>query len=160
MDWTLRSLIKCHGYWTALFCCTIVVWWTWFTLDPERSIGFVKAHNIRYFGIPALIFGMLWTMACVALVVAIYKESLFLLCPFSTMFLIEFGALLCRDIYLVASHHNMDETYLFNLSAPGRLYLSCILYVVPNIAFSLLALKHIFQDEKKIAGQDSDYFIS
>ncbi|XP_021696594.1 uncharacterized protein LOC110675572 [Aedes aegypti] len=145
MDMQLRTMIKFNGYWMAISWGMVVVWWTSLMLDPEQSHGYVKAHNIRYGGIPAMIFGIIWILTCATLVFGIYKESLFLLCPFASMFLIEFCMVLCRDVYLMSSDHSIDETILFNLSAPNETSMPLLLFAVPNMAFSLLALMQIFR---------------
>ncbi|XP_065079767.1 uncharacterized protein LOC135702662 [Ochlerotatus camptorhynchus] len=147
MDKTLRLLIKLHGYCTAAACGAFVIWWTWFALDPEQSVGFVKAYNIRYFGIPAVIFGVIWLLSCLLLMIGIFEEKQFLLCPFASMFLIDFGILLSRDVFLVVSESAFDKTVFFNVSSLSRTHLPFVLFIVPNIAFSLLALMRIFRHE-------------
>ncbi|XP_055607482.1 uncharacterized protein LOC129755152 [Uranotaenia lowii] len=110
-------------------------------------------YNFRFSGIPMLILGSAWIMASIILVIGIFKECAKLIYPYGFVFAMELVTLILRDVYLLIAGKSWDEMVFINISVV------LLLFIIPYIALSLLALLKLIEVDPITPKSRSDNFV-
>ncbi|KAL1379009.1 hypothetical protein pipiens_015214 [Culex pipiens pipiens] len=152
MDRFLRFFIKFHGYAIALLSILFALVSVLFTrLNYHYPLE--EWYNFRFSGIPMLILGAAWIMASVILVVGVFKENTRLIYPYGVVFVLELATLILRDVYLLVAGKDWDEMVFINVSVV------LLLFIIPYIALSLLALLKLIEVDPIMPKSRSDNFV-
>lgn len=152
MDRFLRFFIKFHGYAIALLSILFALVSVLFTrLNYQYPLE--EWYNFRFSGIPMLILGAAWIMASVILVVGVFKECTKLIYPYGVVFVLELATLILRDVYLLVAGKDWDEMVFINVSVV------LLLFIIPYIALSLLALLKLIEVDPILPKSRSDNFV-
>ncbi|XP_029733585.1 uncharacterized protein LOC109418964 [Aedes albopictus] len=152
MDRFLRFFIKFHGYAIALLSILFALVSVLFTrLNYQYPLE--EWYNFRFSGIPMLILGAAWIMASLVLVIGVFKECPKLVYPYGAVFVVELGTLILRDVYLLVAGKDWDEMVFINISVV------LLLFIIPYIALSLLALLKLIEVDPIMPKSRSDNFV-
>lgn len=139
MDKFLRIFIKFHGYCIAIVSSILTIMLTGFlSSSVEAHARWEDFLDIRFTGIPVLVFGIAWMVANSLLIIGIFKETKTFLYPFCILFILEFFLMLLRDLVLVITKDKWYETVFFNFTMPF------FLFIIPYVTLSMLALMRLF----------------
>ncbi|XP_058461550.1 uncharacterized protein LOC131436702 [Malaya genurostris] len=138
MDKFLRLFIKFHGYCIAVVSSFLTILFTSIFSSSLHSHNWEELYDLRYTGIPVLIFGLAWMVANSLLIIGIFKEKKAYLYPFSVLFLLDLLLVIIRDLYLIISQYTWYYTVFFNFSLP------ILLFIIPYVVLSILALMRLF----------------
>ncbi|XP_065079768.1 uncharacterized protein LOC135702663 [Ochlerotatus camptorhynchus] len=139
MDKFLRIFIKFHGYCIAIVSSILTILFTGIlSSNAESHIQWEDFVDLRFTGIPVLIFGITWMVANSLLIIGIFKETKVFLYPFCILFVIELFLMLIRDLFLVITLDQWYRTAFFNITLPF------FLFVIPYVTMSMFALMRLF----------------
>ncbi|XP_053690278.1 uncharacterized protein LOC128738860 [Sabethes cyaneus] len=149
MDKLLRFFIKFHGYCIAVATSVLTVLFTSIFTSHMQQASWEELYDLRYTGIPALVFGIAWMVVNSLLIIGIYQERKTFLYPFTILFLFELLLVILRDIYLIANDFAWYKSVFFNFSLPF------LLFIIPYVIFTMLALRRLFDVDPITRTNDS-----
>uniref|UniRef100_A0A8D8NT32 (northern house mosquito) hypothetical protein n=1 Tax=Culex pipiens TaxID=7175 RepID=A0A8D8NT32_CULPI len=149
MDKFLRFFIKFHGYCIAVASSILTALFTSIFTSNWAYIRYEEFYNLRYTGIPALVFGLVWMVANSLLFIGIFKEKKTLLYPFCALFLLDLVLVLLRDFYLMIYDSSWYKTVFFNVCLP------LMFFIVPYVILSMLALMKLFEVDPIVRTDDN-----
>ncbi|XP_058838943.1 uncharacterized protein LOC131694318 [Topomyia yanbarensis] len=149
MDKFLRFFIKFHGYCIAVASSALTILFTSIFTSHLHHDSWEELYDLRYTGIPALIFGLAWMMANSLLIVGIFKEKKTYLYPFSVLFILDLFLVILRDLYLIINQYAWYKSVFFNFSLPF------LLFIIPYVILSILALIKLFDVDPIIRTDDN-----
>ncbi|XP_055626599.1 uncharacterized protein LOC129768761 [Toxorhynchites rutilus septentrionalis] len=149
MDKFLRFFIKFHSYCIAIVSSILTVLFTWIFSSRVHHDSVTELYNLRYTGIPSLVFGIAWMTANALLIVGIYQEKKSFLYPFSVLFLLDLFLVILRDAYLLIFDYTWFYMVFLNVSLPF------MIFIVPYVILSMLALMRLFDLDPVVRTDDS-----
>lgn len=150
MDKFLRFFIKFHGYCIAVGGSAFTILFTSIFMSTRAQISsYEELYNLRFTGIPVVVFGLAWMVAHSLLLVGIFKEKKQFLYPFSVLFLFDLALVIVRDIYLMTTEYGWYKTVFFNFFMPFMIFL------VPYVILSMLALMRLFDIDPVVRLDDN-----
>lgn len=141
MDKFLRFFIKFHGYCICTVSSVLTPLFTALLSNINSYSRYDDFIDLRFTGIPVLIFGIAWMIANSLLIIGLIKEKKSYLYPFCALFLIEFLLVVLRDMYLMISGDRWYHTAFFNITLP------ILLFIVPYVVLSMLALMRLYDTD-------------
>ncbi|KAL1379008.1 hypothetical protein pipiens_015213 [Culex pipiens pipiens] len=111
-------------------------------------------YDYRFMGSSALVFGVAWLTASIALLYGIYKEKQPYLYPFVAMFMFDLFLMVARDIAVFWLNLPMHNLILLNVAV-----LPVVLLTSIHVMFSMIVLGKMFLHEPKVTSNQAELVV-
>ncbi|XP_039453801.1 uncharacterized protein LOC120432619 [Culex pipiens pallens] len=155
MDRFLRFYIKFLGYSIGIasilgtFFMTLSIY-----SYSDFHFPLEEFYDYRFMGSSALVFGVAWLTASIALLYGIYKEKQPYLYPFVAMFMFDLFLMVTRDIAIFWMNLAWHHTPLLNVAV-----LPVVLLTSLHVVFSMIVLGKMFVRESNVTSNQAELVV-